>query len=334
MKQNTNLYFQTLIRSWKIAWHNKFLWFFALFSLVLGSGQWHSFLSKDLLNALENKGIIFSLYEKGFFHQGFLNNLGRAISRDPFSFLMILLLFFLVLLLFVFLIWIAIISQAGLIFSIAEINKRKKIDIHKGMAIGRKKFWPVLSLYIVIKFIIWTFSFLLGILSFLVFIERIPGSIVWLSFLSIIIIVFLLLTSFISKYSLAFIVLQGKNFIEAIKDGFKLFFDNWVLSLEIALFLLIVDSIFVYLAIWAIKFLLIPIISMGIFSFYFSEGASFSFYIIFIPILLSLFILWVFSVLVSYNFTVWITVFMKITSGKKEISSIIGRLAEKIKNRR
>lgn len=329
MIKGSNFYFQTLFDSWKAVWKNKALWFLALFSLFLGSGQWSNFLSRDFANIFRDEGVIFNLYNI-FSVGGFFHNLKEKITSDPFSFLILLLIVFSLMILFILFVFIAVTAQGGLVYSIFKIGRKEKTDIHESLRIGNNNFWQVLSLNIILKFIVWTLSSLLGFLGLLVFLKKASFSILLFSALSIGIILFLILISFVFKYSLSFIILKGRNCVDALGDGFKLFFKNWIISLEMAAFLFIVNFVFAVLATWVIRILLIPISSVGTFSLYLSSSASFGFYFIFIPIVISLVILWFFSVLSAYNYFVWTTLFIKLT-GKGKITSFVGSLFSHLK---
>ncbi len=323
MKTTSDLYFKTLINSFKTVIHNKALWFFAIFTVFLGTGQWFNYLSNDFLNILKSDGLFFNLYKTGIFTGGFLKGFLNKAATEPFSFIMVFLIFLTTVFLIGLLIWISVSAQGGLIYSISEINKGKKIDIRNGLYVGRSKFWQVFSLNFIVRFFMWTLSILVGVFNYMAFIDGYTNYSVILSVFSVIIILFLLLLFFVFKYSLAFIMLKGQNAVDALKSGFKLFFDNWILSLEVGLFLFIIDYLFVYLFSYGLKLLLIPINVVGGLSISLDSAVSFGFYIIFVPILFSMLILFIFSVLIAYNFTVWTTVFTGVTGGNNKISGII-----------
>lgn len=329
MLNKDNFYFQTLTNSWKAVWHNKILWFFALFSLFLGGGQWNSFLSANFSNFFKENGIAYSLH-KNFFSGNAFQNLITKISQDPIVFLVLFLVLFLMLFIFLLFVYISVVFQGGLIYSIFKINLKQKVNVHDSLAIGKNNFWQVLSFNIMMKFVIWGFSFLLAFFSLMSFLKSSALSVLIFSFSSVFIILFLFLLSFVFRYALSYIILKGKDSMSAIREAFSLFFKNWIINLEVAAFLFVINYIFLFLAIWSIKIIMIPISSIGTFSLYLSSGVSFGFYFIFIPILISLFILTFFTVLSVYNYCVWVALFMKLT-GSQKITSLTKSIFLKLK---
>ena len=329
MLNKDNFYFQTLTNSWKAVWQNKILWFFALFSLFLGGGQWNSFLSANFSNFFKEDGIAYSLYQI-LFSENALANFIDKVSQEPIVFLILFLILFLLAFVFILFIYISVIFQGGLIYSIFKINLKQKINVHDSLSVVKNNFWQVLSLNIMMKFVIWGFSFLLAFFSLMSFLQESTGSVLIFSFSSVFIIIFLFLLSFIFRYALSYIILKGRDSMSAIREAFKLFFNNWVINLEVAAFLFIINYIFLFLSIWSIKIIMIPLSSMGTFSLYLSSGVSFGFYFVFIPILISLFILTFFTVLSAYNYCVWVALFTRLT-GNKKVSSLTRSIFLKIK---
>lgn len=328
MKTKNSLYFETLINSFKLVIHNKALWFFSLFAMLLGTGQWFNYLSSDFLNVMKGDGLFVNLYKTNVFNTEFLVNFSNKAITEPFSFVTVSAIFLLIAFLTILLIWILVSAQGGLIYSISEASKNKKIDIRGGLYVGRSKFWQVFSLNFIVKFFIWSLSILIGVFNYLLIIEKYSSASILISIASVFIFLFLLLLYFVFKYSLAFIVLRGQDAIGAIKSGFKLFLNNWVLSLEVGIFLFVIDYLFVYILVYGFKLLLVPINLVGELSLTFDSSVSFGFYIIFVPVLFSVLVLFTISVLTAYNFTVWTTIFMKITENNN-IPSVIGSTINK-----
>ena len=329
MFNKDNFYFQTLVNSWRAVWRNKILWFFALFSLFLGGGQWNSFLSANFSNFFKEDGIAYNLYQI-LFSGGAFGNFVNKITEDPIAFLVLFLVLFLLAFIFILFVYISVVFQGGLVYSIFKVNIKQKINIHDSLAVGKNNFWHVLSLNIMMKFVIWGLSFLLAFFSLMSFLKNSTLSVLFFSLTSIFILLFLFLLSFIFRYALSYVVLKGNDGISAIKESFKLFFKNWIINLEVAAFLFIINYVFLFFAIWTIKIIMIPLSSMGAFSLYLSSGVSFGFYFVFIPILISLFILTFFTILSAYNYCVWVALFIRLT-GDKKVPSLTRKLFLKLK---
>ncbi|MEA2088726.1 MAG: hypothetical protein U9O55_02725 [Patescibacteria group bacterium] len=330
IKQNI-FYLRILIDSWKLVWRNKLLWFFGLFSFIFGGGVWYNFTSSSFSGIFKQDGIIFSLVDIGIFSNSFFSNIKNAVISDWFSFFMIVFMFFLIIFISIILIFISVIAQGGLVYSVFKLNKKEKIDIPSGLSIGRGNFWRILSLNIIEKYIIWTLSFLLATFSVLAFVAESSIIAIWSFIFSIIITIILVICSLIMKYSLAFVVLKGKNPIISIKDGAILFYKNCLVNFEMAFFLFIINSIFKYIMILVAIILLIPLTSLGSFSLYMSSWVSFNFYFIFIPCFIVLLILFFISMLVSYNYSVWTLMFIHLNNNKRTGKSVMVNLASKFK---
>ncbi len=326
MKTSNNFYFQILFNSLKVTWRYKILWIFGLFVLLLDTGQWHKFLSPSFFNTFNEESFIFQFLSTGIFQANIL----EKIIAHPFDFFVIFMFLGLIIFFLAFFVWMAVVSQGGVIYSLFQINQRKKISVFSGVEIGRQNFWRVLILNIVEKYILWPASLLISLFG-IWFLKQPPTGKVILSFIFLaFFILFLAFISLVARYALAFIVLKGKNPWEAIKEGAELFFKNWAISIETAAFLFIVNYFFKYLIIWVVAILLIPLSSFGAFSLSLSSGLSFDFYFIIIPLFISLLILWSFSLLAVYNYAVWVSVFTVLVSGKISQNSLIIKTKNKI----
>lgn len=327
---NQNFYSALFLKSLKLIWKNKSLWVLGLFILFL-AGEGYDFISTSFSETLTNRdSLIWRIYDTGFFQSTILVNLKNIISADLMTVFAFLLILIFIAGIFSLLVWLSIISQGGIIYSIFKLNKKEKINLGESIKIGRKNFWQILNLNVINKSIVWSVSFLFGLFYF-AFLAKSIGFLSWFLFSTIFILI-ILFVSLITKYALSFIVLQKKNYLSAIKLGFNLFLSNWVVTIEIIFILFIINFIAQIVIKWMILILLLPISSMGIFSISLSSGVSFIFLFIFIPILTALITLWVIAMLTSYNYAVWILMFIKLTKEGKQIS-LIGRLFNKIKNK-
>ena len=227
------LYRNILSKSWKITWKNKYLWFFGFFSALLGSGEIYRFTRGEG----QDSWIDFSrIASTGVFNEGAFSRMGERIASNPLSLAVALLMFLLFLALFLFLVWLACVSEGALVNNSSKIIKNKSTDFRDGMETGREKFWPILGLNLLIKF---TTVILLAISGLVVFQAARFTILQFIPFL--VSLVFVVIFSFIIKYAVAYVVIKGKGFVEAIKEGFELFFDNWLVSVEMAIILFFIS---------------------------------------------------------------------------------------------
>lgn len=331
MTNNNNIYFSVLRDSWKIAWKNKILWFFALFTLFLSNGRWDSILSSKFSDAFKEGGLAYDLYNI-LFTKDFFANFIATITREPLTFIIVIFVALISVSLIALIIFIGIVFQGGLVHAVFKANVKQKIDVHESLLVGRENFWQVLSLNIITKFSVWGLSFLIGFFTLMTVFEKSSPTDVFLSIFSILAIIILAFISFIFTYALAFVVLKGRDSLSAIRDGFNLFRNNLAINLEIAAFLFIINYLVALLAIFIKDILLMPLTSIGTISLYMPSSVSFGFYFVFIPIAISIFMLAVLTLLSVFNYSVWVTMFVKLTGDKKILSFTRG-LFLKIKNK-
>lgn len=239
-----SLYRKILSRAWQITWRSKYLWFFGLFAALLGNGGeleiifrgFNGDISQKLLPGWQR------FAETGIFNTNIFSNAGRLLINDPISLIFILVVFLMIIFLVGFLIWLVIVSQAALVNNSANIIAGKSHDFKQGLEVGLKKFWPVLGLNILIKAMIYIVFVLLSLPVIFSVAQSnfIAANLLFLiSFLLFIPLAIAL--SFIIKYAIAYVVIKGSRFVEAIKLGWQLFIKNWLVSVEMAFILFFIN---------------------------------------------------------------------------------------------
>lgn len=327
---NQNFYRELFLKPLKLVWKNKSLWVLGLFILFL-AGEGYDFVSTSFSETLTNRdSLVWRVYDTGFFQSSALVNLKNIIYTDLSVIIVSLLILIFIAGIFLLFVWLSVISQGGMAYSIFKLNNKEKVNLGQSVKIGRKNFWQILNLNIINKSIVWSVSFLFGLFYFAFLIKNL-NFFSWF-LISTIFILIILFVSLITKYALSFIIFQEKNYLNAIKAGFDLFLRNWTITIEIAFFLFIINFVAQIAIKWIILILLLPISSMGIFSISLSSGVSFAFLFIFIPILTALMALWMLAMLIAYDYSVWILMFIKLTKEEKQIS-LFGKLFNKIKRR-
>jgi hypothetical protein len=158
------------------------------------------------------------------------------------------------------LIWLAICAQIALIRNVALIDKNKKTTIKEGLEFAVKNFWPILLIVILLKLSLWLMFGLLGLVFTGIVGLGWVGTLIYISFF-ILFIVAALILAFLFKYQIFYILLKKKNFSVAIQSAWKLFVDNWLISLEMAALMLLVYLIGVILSAFLVTlFFAVPII--------------------------------------------------------------------------
>jgi hypothetical protein len=310
-------YRSILKQAWAIVWKHKYLWFFSLFAslAVAGGSMEYQFLAQTM-----DQGLIDSSYQNlsgiltigDFFQQmgsGIVNLFNQNIVTilNAFTFLLLFLL-----LVFIF-VWLAIVCQAALVDNVKKILSAKKkapvFSIREGLTNGSRHFWSVLGLNILIKALI-CFAFFIASLPllFLVGSDNYSFVIVYTILFTIFVPVAVSL-SLIIKYAISDCVLEDDSMTTSIKNGWKLFKKNWLISLEVALILFFISFLASFILLLVIFILFFPI-------FWLSLAFSITWLSIVILLLGLIFIIAFGSILTSFQVATWTNLYLHLKENK------------------
>lgn len=325
-----SLYRNILKKAWEITWHNKYLWFFGLFVALLGNGGEFEIISRSFdINSSES--ILPSLKDlaaTGIFTKGALANIAQLAVNDPFNLLFVIVLLLVIAALVCFVIWLTIVGQGGLVNNAANIITGKSHNLKGGIMVGIKKFWPVFSMNVIIKAIIYLIFITIG-LPVVISLSKssaLAASIVFIvSFLIFIPIAIVL--SFIIKYAIGYLIIKENKFFESLKMGWNLFLKNWLISLEMAFILFFINffvglALIMILLIFSIPFMFLAMVLI-------KTELYFNFWIIMmlaLVVLLAIIAL-VGSALATFQTSAWIGLYIELI-GKGGIPKIV-RLFDK-----
>lgn len=335
MAKEKPLYRRILREASGIIWHNKFLWFFGLFATFLGSGEYNLIVNgfsrstSDKPLTLGILDIVKNLIDIGFFKIQTLGNLKEVLIKNPFSFFMLVLILGIIIGIAIFIIWLVIISQASLINATKKISSAAESDLHQEINENRGYFWQIFALDFISKFITWILFVLIGLV---VFVSAVKATIFTMLLFMVAFIIFLSLSiiiAFITKYAVCFVVLKKKKWFDSIKSAINLFFSNWVVSLELALSLFVIDIVVKIVFVSIVLLIAAPIYMTGLLAFYFNLKISFWLIIIMPVILLSVLVFIMVGILTAFQYSSWTLLFAELT-GKKTITSKIARLASSL----
>ncbi len=244
-------YRSILKQAWKISWKNKYLWFFGFFASFISFTAEFKVISHSisLETGLKTINNIKMFLNTGIFSRGSWQNIADLFRSDPKSIILLIFIFLIVLAITLFFVWLATVSQIGIINSVNKIMKgsREKLSIKTGLKVGNKKFWPVFGLNLIISIIINTIYLLISLMFILVVLKNQAFSTFLYGLIFIIFIPISLFLSFVFKYAIAYSVIENKKFCNAIKQGWRLFFKNWLISVEVAIILFFVNLIAIIL---------------------------------------------------------------------------------------
>jgi hypothetical protein len=236
-----------LKQAWKISWKYKFLWFFGLFASLVSFTAEMKVISQSLnqemgMRTLNNIKIFL---ETGILSGNTWGNIVKLFQVDTISILIVLLIFLLILAGIIFFAWVSTVSQIGIISSVNKIVKKRRevLNIRKGIKAGNKKFWPVFGMNVIISLVIGLISLLTSYLLVLAVSQDQTTMILFYGLTFIIFVPISLFFSFIIKYAITYSILENKKFCNAIKQGWRLFIKNWIISIEMTIILFFINII-------------------------------------------------------------------------------------------
>jgi len=315
-------YREILKRAWKISWKNKILWFFGFFASLISFGAElkifsRAFSQESGLKIINNIGLFI---KTGIFSKNALYNLSYLIKTEPWSAILLFLILIVTLAISLFFIWLATTSQISIIDAVKKINKenKEKINIKEQIKKSKNKFWPVLGMNVLIWLIINGVTLLISLLLVVIIIQNKSSLLAIYGLLFIIFIPIILFLSFMIKYAIAYIVIDGKKTSDALKSGWELFKKNWLISIEMSITLFFINilamaiiSIVVFLI-----FLVLAGIAMTTAIFIFSSQAFF-WGLISIAILIAVVLISLGSAIINtFQISAWTELFIKLKEEK------------------
>lgn len=287
-------YINILKDSWKLTWSKKYLWWLGLLaSFTSGTGNFSNYSSP-----------------------GDNDKIGDFIAQNMQTIIIIGSIFFVICLVMFF---IGIIGRAGLIKNIAdEINSRPG-NFKSGFTGGKKFFWKILGLNIILFLIMITSIVVLAVPVIFLFAKKVYFLGTMLALLAVFILLpVIILVSFAKTYGEIYIVLGKLTALSAIESAYNLFRKNILPSIIMALLTIPVGMILMF----AIIFMLIPTaLFFGLIGllFYFLLGKTGAIIIAVIALLFFLALaLLLRSIYETILQTVWILFFYEIAKPKVE----------------
>lgn len=315
-------YREILKRSWNISWKNKSLWFFGFFASIISFGAELKIFSKAFSqeSGLKTINDIGLFIKTGIFSREALQNISHLMRTETSTMLLLFLYLLVILAMTIFFIWLATSSQIAIIDAIKKINKegQQKISIKEQLKKSKNKFWPVLGMNALIWLIINGITLLISLLLVVILIQNKTYLTLLYGLLFIIFIPIILFISFVIKYAIAYIVIDGKKVSSALKNGWIMFKKNWLISIEMAITLFFIN-ILAMLVVSFISFLIFILfsgIAVTTAIFVFSSQAFF-WTLIAIAIIIALIIIALSGAIINtFQISAWTELFMKLKENK------------------
>lgn len=258
-----------LKQAWQITRRYPHIWFFGIFASLLSLGGEYQIIAKGTTSSPGGQFISDgNLILQNFFNPTFYSSLADLAIENKAALLSLITIFLLALALAGVMFYLAILSQVAIVKQSAHIiiskKKKEKLTISEGLIEARKHFWRVLGLnfssYILISLILILISLPL---LFLLITDSIALNLSY-ALLFIIFTPIALSIALIIKYAIAIRVLEEKTFIASITKAVKIFKDNWLVSLEMALILFLINFVVGIVTIFFISLFFLPMLFISL----------------------------------------------------------------------
>jgi len=316
------LYKEALAHSWHLSLKQHGLWPFGLFAAALGQ-----------------MGIVDALVQLWFTARGYRPGGGFTAIYDLFraglvgtdvpygvlgwmAFLALVFIGFGVL--FTFL---AVASQGALVHNTAESVRHKKLpDTSQSWHAGVRSFWCVFTVNVLKKAVLGLTGIMVALFSWPILFSLGGSPIVFL-------LVFLLaaaislVTSIVAIYSIGYLVVEEYGLLESLVEGWKLFVEHWLVSLEVGVVIFVLDLILTLVFIAAVFVSFLPAFLAYLFALLFSSSIVFVFGIGISAVVLLLFLFFVAAVFSTFTTAAWTYLFMQMhkTGLKSHILHWLGK---------
>lgn len=335
MEEN-KIYRPILKKALNITWKFKSLWFLGFFAALISSGGEFELLSRIFLNPINNepmtKGVINSFkmgLENSLPSGGNLwTNIWNLIMSAPVNLIATVLVLLVMIIIAFFIIWLIVVSQAGLIRNTDLASQGKSATINEGIDAGLASFWPILIVNFIYKIILLVIFIILGKEILLLVSLGSWGIIIHISLLVLFSFITIII-SFIVRYQIFYIVLRKEKIITALKSAWQLFTGNWLISLEMAFLLFLIYMVVLYTVTFATAILLaLPLVVA-------TYPLSIPIFVIMALALTSVILILIITILATsllsvFQWSSWILLFNQI-SGSKTLSKLV-KLSEQSPN--
>jgi len=223
-------YLEIFKKAWKTTWENKHLWWFGLFLFLAGGCFGFSFPFNRNFSGknpeIKKESVVF--IENFIADHWIWIIFGIVISALIFLCILIL----------------ANIARAGLIKSIYFLEQGKIINFKNGFQLGKKYFWKILGLNILVMFLVAIFFAVIFVpVSFLFYLKSYVLGFIALILGCLMIIPLCLLSFFIKEYSIIYLVLSDLKIYASLENAYALLRKNILSSILMALFFIFFNLI-------------------------------------------------------------------------------------------
>lgn len=313
-------YRSILSQAWEIVKKNKRLWWFGLFAaLLVGNGGEVDIYFKNLQSLTDNT----SWYSPTFWLDNpwakileRINDLGLTGAWSNW------LIFVLGALACCLIIWFIITSQIVLINQAAKDSRQTVLSFFEHIKAGQKHWWQVFCVNILNKLIVYVALLVLAMPWLAAYLKTGWQAYENLYLITgfIILVPLAIIISFLVKYSINYILIEKLHIIPALEKAGLLFIKNWLISLEMAVLMFLINTavsfiIFVCVAIFSSPFLIISAVSTQLSTSYYPQFLFLA-VLAFVVLLLAIIIFG--AMFSAFQWIAWTLFFKELTTGKAQ----------------
>ena len=257
------LYRPILKKSISLAWKNKVLWIFGFFAAFLGGSSQYDVLINQF-SQIRNS-------QFGF-EQNFFASLGSVLQSNLVQTLVNIakdtpsgsyIAIAVILVAVVFFIWLTIISQASLLHSYTQTEEKGSFRLAESIKKANKNFWQLLFIIISTRTLAFLIFALAGIPLLLLIYQIVNSTAIFTFGLFVIGSPLFIIFSIIAKFAFMYKTHDDLSWTQSLISAIKLFGGHWLISIEIA-FILFVVNIIAGLGIFILfLILLVPFVLLG-----------------------------------------------------------------------
>ncbi|MBI3120346.1 MAG: hypothetical protein HYZ08_01880 [Candidatus Kerfeldbacteria bacterium] len=319
----------TLLRAMKISWNYKFLWFFGIFTaLVGGSGEFQAIArSFDGLSLYQR--ILIAL--KNGEATGTLKNIWNLIldiaTTQTFQ---VVFWAIVLLILTIMVVMIIIVSQTALVDSTARVLENEPISLDTAWLAGMTHFWRMFAITVIGKVIVVVMYLALTIPLGIGFYST-QGAAWNIALVLLSVFVFLplaVILNFVVRYAQSYTVIEHQPMSLSFLSAWKLFRQHWIASLEMAVAILLASIIAYLLLVLGVALVAIPFLGVSFILSLFNFDAIAA---IIANAGIAAAIIWIAlagSVTSVFQWSAWVTFFMEIQKGtvRSHLAQFVDRL--------
>ncbi len=293
MRGSSPFYRVLFAQAWRLTWNHKKLWVLGLFSAFWGVSGVQLFMS--WLGTFLRDGSVFAAVPRlryGVFHWSSLPALISLLAVSA------------------FLLWLVTASRAGLLWGVREQTRGRLPGIRDMLTAGTRVFWPVFGVSLIGR---WVMGGLFLMFAFYVVHPTRGASLMSFVATSVLLSIIGMVVSFLTVYATLGVVIRGDRFLESWSHAWKLFRNHWVVTVEMALMLYVLNMLMALTMIIATAVVMMPVMLLLVILSFINAGTGILM-IVFFPVLVvaSLALIVISAGFTTFQFVCWTLLFLKV----------------------